>query len=138
MSHEGSPPPPPDRQRIRDAVKALPVVASSPTLDERAALAALFDIKRGNLKLHHAIYAQVHGLHAVFGETLETYRGTDGTLHLPDHIVRAIIARSAIAGASQTAVAVGEALNEIRTLDAIIGEEPGDSHGGGEVLPPAA
>ena len=137
MSYEAAPPPP-NRNGIRDSVRALPVVAQNPLLDERAALAAFFDAKRFNQQLYDTVRQQIVDLRTSFDAGLDEYRGTDGFYHLPAHVLHAVIARSAIAGASQAIIGIGTALREINELNAAIAERPGGDHGGDAILPPAA
>ncbi len=121
MSHE-VPHIPPGREHRRHAIEALPVVGQLGILGMRAALAALTDIKHTNPQLYEQIRGQIRANQQDFATALTDTEDDNGNYVLPKMALNGIIARSVIAGATQTAYGIGDAsvqvqlLNEIATL----------------------
>jgi hypothetical protein len=118
MSHE-SPPTPPDREHRRKAIEVLPVVGNLGDLGLRAALAALSDIKGTNPKLYEQIQRQIKSNQESWTTALDRCEDTAGNYLLPKNALKGVIARSIIAGATQTAYALGEASLQVQLLNEI-------------------
>lgn len=120
---------------LQKHVEILPQVGPTPVLDERTTLAAFALLQLDNEHLVEAARAQIDVVEASFEPKLpkiDTLRR--GQRVISAEMLRAIILRSIIAGAAQTAYGIGGALLQARELEDSMN---GDNQGDGGETPPA-
>jgi hypothetical protein len=120
MSHENTPTPP-EREVLRGAVQALPVVAGLGAIGMRETLAIFTEIRSKNHELYEQIRQQIRANQHDWHRTLEGTQDEQGNYVLPRSAVNAIVARSVIAGAAQTTYGIGEAMAYVQLLQDITG-----------------
>lgn len=133
--------PPPSRQELREGIKALPHVGQKSVLDMRAVLAALVYLEDTNPELRKRLKAQTTFVEESFQGELEQLPDENGKTHyiVPQHILRAIVARGVIAGALQAAYDVGRTLKDIDELQELFGATiSGDELRDGDATEPPA
>jgi len=106
--------PRPDREDIRERVASLPLVEGGEILDEKAALAAFEDLKRNGSQIPAHIGKVISNVESEVKEQLDA--DPEEEFHVTATMLRGIIARAAIRGASQTASDLGHTQRDINHL----------------------
>lgn len=106
----------PDRENIERRVKAIPRHENFPeAVQEKVALAVNRELEKNNPNLHEVIKGNIHAIYSQVKEELG--RDSDSRLVTTEDQLRGIIAKAAIAGASQVLHSVGGSLAEIYELE---------------------
>ena len=109
--------PQPDRKDIHERVASLPLVEGGEILDEKAALATFEDLKRSGSQIPEHIGRVIS---TVVGEVSdELDEGPDHDFQVSASMLRGIVARAAIRGASQTASDLGHTQRDINHLHSL-------------------
>lgn len=98
------------RQRIRDKVVALPLAEQGEVIDEKTSLAVLEDLKRNGSIIPAHLSEQI----ASIVENLSPDIG------IHPLILRGIVARAAIAGATQAVHDTGQAIQDIQAFREVV------------------
>lgn len=106
----------PTSQEVEQHIGALPLTMRLESiLDEKAVLQAHSLIKINDDSLSSSIDEQIAKVGTVFLEQAD--RTTEGGILTTDDEVRGVVARAAIAGAMQTAFALGGSFQELASLE---------------------
>ena len=107
-------------------------------------MVTLLMLSRGNERLHAAIRSQFDRVEETIKPDLQvlyTPNETETYYAVSQNVLRAIVARSVVAGAAQVAYGIGDALLQMHKLEAFMrdpADEGNNQHRDGEEAPPEA
>lgn len=93
---------------------------ASQQLEPKAALAAFFVLRRINPNLYTTMQAAITNAQDSIASKLNHLQDAEGQFRIGEAVLHGIIAQSVIAGTSETALQISEALQEISLLESEI------------------